>query len=202
MRKIGYARVSSSHQDLERQLGALRAERVHAIFREKASAKSIKGRPELEKAIDELGSGDVLVLAEWDRSTRSMFDGITCTSQGDRACRSAELGRWVAKRLPRLPRSPNRSAQIRKIGVAGLNLGCAITPPLDGNSAGAHPIAPGIEQAAARGGYPYHEGTAGRYSCPGDSARHDNARRIRSAPAARSTRPRGSPWTSTPPSPP
>src|SRR5262249_26531917 len=71
--------------------------------------------------------------------------------------------------------------------------GCAITPPLDGNSAGAHPIAPGIEQAAARGGYPYHEGTAGRYPCPGDSARHDNARRIRSAPAAGSARPRGSP---------
>src|SRR5262245_5623164 len=37
--------------------------------------------------------------------------------------------------------------------------------------------------------------------CPGDSARHDNVRRIRSAPAAASTRPRGSLWTSTPPSP-
>lgn len=34
------------------------------------------GRPELEKAIDALGTGDVLVLAEWDRATRSMFDGI------------------------------------------------------------------------------------------------------------------------------
>src|SRR5262245_15797355 len=65
------------------------------------------------------------------------------TSQGDRACRSAELGRRVAKRLPRLHRSPNRTAQIRKIRVAGLNLGRAITLPLDGNSAGAHPIARG-----------------------------------------------------------
>ena len=36
---------------------------------------------------------------------------------------------------------------------------------------------------------------------PDDSARHDNARRILSAPAAGSTRPRGSPWTGTPPSP-
>jgi hypothetical protein len=33
-------------------------------------------RPELEKAIEALGSGDVLVLAEWDRATRSMLDGI------------------------------------------------------------------------------------------------------------------------------
>jgi DNA invertase Pin-like site-specific DNA recombinase len=46
------------------------------IFREKASGKAPNGRPELEKAIDELGTGDVPVLAEWDRATRSMFGGI------------------------------------------------------------------------------------------------------------------------------
>jgi DNA invertase Pin-like site-specific DNA recombinase len=28
------------------------------------------------KAIDALGTGDVLVLAEWDRATRSMLDGV------------------------------------------------------------------------------------------------------------------------------
>jgi hypothetical protein len=33
------------------------------IFREKASAKDIKNRPQLAKALDELGTGDVLVLA-------------------------------------------------------------------------------------------------------------------------------------------
>ena len=76
MRKIGYARVSGQHQNLDRQLGALRAERCHKIFREKASGKSTRGRPELDKAIDELGKGDVLVVAEWDRATRSMMDGV------------------------------------------------------------------------------------------------------------------------------
>ncbi len=76
MLKIGYARVSSSTQNLDRQLGALRAERCHEIFREKASAKTVKGRPELEKAIDVLGKGDVLIVAEWDRATRSMMDGV------------------------------------------------------------------------------------------------------------------------------
>ena len=35
-----------------------------------------KNRPELERAIDALGIGDILVVAEWDRATRSMFDGI------------------------------------------------------------------------------------------------------------------------------
>ncbi len=74
---IGYARVSTKGQNLDRQIGALNAARVDKIFREKESAKSVKGRPELEKAIDALGAEDVLVIAEWDRATRSMMDGIT-----------------------------------------------------------------------------------------------------------------------------
>ena len=76
MRKIGYARVSSSTQNLDRQIGALRAERCHEVYREKASGKAIKGRPQLEKAIDALRRDDVLVVAEWDRATRSMMDGV------------------------------------------------------------------------------------------------------------------------------
>src|SRR5262245_34896563 len=56
VRKVGYCRVSSTHQNLDRQIGALRAERVEVIYREKASDKSVKRRPELERAIDELGT--------------------------------------------------------------------------------------------------------------------------------------------------
>jgi DNA invertase Pin-like site-specific DNA recombinase len=74
---IGYARVSTIHQNLDRQLGSLRAAGCEVVFAEKASGKDVKGRPELERAIDALGNGDVLVLAEWDRATRSMHDGIT-----------------------------------------------------------------------------------------------------------------------------
>src|SRR5215510_3173649 len=97
---------------------------------------------------------------------------------------------------------PDLPSAARRTGVPGLNLGRrAITPPLDGNSAEAHPIAPDIERGAARGGYPYHGGTAGRYPCPGDCARHDNVRRIRSTLAAGSARRKGSAWASTPPSP-
>jgi DNA invertase Pin-like site-specific DNA recombinase len=55
----------------------LRAEGVDKIYREKATAKTLKGRPQLEKAIDALSHGDVFVIAEWDRATRSMMDGIT-----------------------------------------------------------------------------------------------------------------------------
>ncbi|MEL7547456.1 MAG: recombinase family protein [Pseudomonadota bacterium] len=74
---IGYARVSTQTQNLDRQIGALNAAGVDRIFGEKATAKTVKGRPQLEKAIDALGTGDVLVIAEWDRATRSMMDGIT-----------------------------------------------------------------------------------------------------------------------------
>src|SRR5215510_205263 len=48
--------------------------------------------------------------------------GSACTSQGDRAYRSAELRRRVAKRLPRLPRSPNRIAQNRSSGIEPLGV--------------------------------------------------------------------------------
>jgi DNA invertase Pin-like site-specific DNA recombinase len=76
MRKIGYARVSSVGQNLDRQIAALRAEGCADIYREKASGKDIRNRPQLEKAIDALATGDVLVVAEWDRATRSMLDGV------------------------------------------------------------------------------------------------------------------------------
>ena len=52
------------------------AEGCDEIYREKVSGKSIRNRPELEKAIDHLGTADTLVVAEWDRATRSMIDGI------------------------------------------------------------------------------------------------------------------------------
>ncbi len=76
MKRIGYARVSTPAQNLDRQIAALRSEGCDQIFREKASGKDIRNRPQLEKAIDELGTGDILVVAEWDRATRSMPDGV------------------------------------------------------------------------------------------------------------------------------
>jgi DNA invertase Pin-like site-specific DNA recombinase len=73
---IGYARVSATHQNLDRQLAMLKAEGCARIFKEKLSGREGVRRPQLDKAIEALGTGDVLVLAEWDRVTRSMLDGI------------------------------------------------------------------------------------------------------------------------------
>ena len=56
--QIGYARVSTHAQSLDRQIGALNVEGVDRIFREKATAKTLNGRPQLERVIDALGTGD------------------------------------------------------------------------------------------------------------------------------------------------
>jgi DNA invertase Pin-like site-specific DNA recombinase len=73
---VGYARVSTGRQDLTRQVRALKAARCAKIFTDTASGKSRVGRPNLAAALASLMPGDVLVLAEWDRCTRSMWDGL------------------------------------------------------------------------------------------------------------------------------
>ena len=73
---IGHARVSTQAQNLDRQLASLNAAGCTRIFAEKASGKSLHNRPELERAITALPTGGMLVIAEWDRATRSMLDGI------------------------------------------------------------------------------------------------------------------------------
>ena len=75
-RLIGYARVSTLQQDLARQTKALKRLGCSAIYSDKASGKSMAGRPQLARALDDLDAGDELVIAEWDRATRSMWDGL------------------------------------------------------------------------------------------------------------------------------
>ncbi len=75
-RLVGYARVSTQQQDLARQTKALKRLGRAVVYSDKASGKSMAGRPELARALDDLDTGDELVIAEWDRATRSMWDGL------------------------------------------------------------------------------------------------------------------------------
>lgn len=74
--KIGYARVSTKDQNLDRQIALLEKEGCDKIYSEKASGKNTYLRPKLQEALASLSEDDVLIVAEWDRATRSYEDGF------------------------------------------------------------------------------------------------------------------------------
>ena len=78
--KIGYARVSTKDQNLDRQIDRLKEAGCEKIFQDKMSGKS-KERLELHKCIDQLRKGDVLVVTELSRFARSMKDVVDMTVQ-------------------------------------------------------------------------------------------------------------------------
>src|SRR6201996_9531102 len=74
MTTIGYARVSTTDQNLEVQESALRAAGCDLIRSEKRSGTSTAGREELRTVLDFLRSGDVLMVTRIDRLARSVGD--------------------------------------------------------------------------------------------------------------------------------
>ena len=68
MAKIGYARVSSKEQNLDRQLEALQD--VSKVFSDKASGQSTE-RPQLQAMLTYLREGDIVVVTELDRLGRN-----------------------------------------------------------------------------------------------------------------------------------
>ena len=72
--KIGYARVSSTGQDLDVQLAALRAAGCDVIRSEKVSGTSTQGRGQLRTILDFIHAGDVLTVTRIDRLARSIGD--------------------------------------------------------------------------------------------------------------------------------
>jgi len=73
--KIGYSRVSTDEQSDNTQIDALEAAGCQRIFREKYGGRS-KSRPELERMIDILRDGDVIIVERLDRLGRSLKDLI------------------------------------------------------------------------------------------------------------------------------
>lgn len=71
---IAYCRVSSLDQSLEIQLDAVRAAGCETIFQEKVSGTTMQGRDELERALQYLRPGDILVVTRLDRLARSLGD--------------------------------------------------------------------------------------------------------------------------------
>jgi DNA invertase Pin-like site-specific DNA recombinase len=71
---IGYARVSTTDQDLSIQKATLKAAGCEVIRAEKRSGTTTKGRDELKTVLDFLRDGDVLMVTRIDRLARSIGD--------------------------------------------------------------------------------------------------------------------------------
>ena len=74
MPRYGYARVSTTDQDLSLQRAALERAGCTVIRAEKVSGTSTQGRQELRTLLDFLRPGDELVVTRVDRLARSIGD--------------------------------------------------------------------------------------------------------------------------------
>jgi DNA invertase Pin-like site-specific DNA recombinase len=74
MAVYGYARVSTTDQDLSIQEAALKAAGCAVVCSEKVSGTSRQGRTELDRLLQFIQPGDTLVVTRIDRLARSIGD--------------------------------------------------------------------------------------------------------------------------------
>jgi len=79
---VGYARVSDEQQSLDRQIDGLVSAGLDArnIYKEKITGTK-RERPELERMIKELKPGDIILVTELSRLSRSTKDLFFITEQ-------------------------------------------------------------------------------------------------------------------------
>ena len=77
---VGYARVSSIDQNLQRQLANLKAFGVEKIFTENRSGKSVENRPIFQEALNFVRMGDRFVVESIDRLGRNYDEIIETVS--------------------------------------------------------------------------------------------------------------------------
>lgn len=72
-RRLGYARVSTTHQNYDAQVAALEKAGCTYVFKEKESAKN-ENRYEYQRLLEEVKPGDTIVVNSLDRFVRSTRD--------------------------------------------------------------------------------------------------------------------------------
>ena len=83
MTRIGYARVSTTDQDLDIQITKLRAAGCGIVRSETGSGASREGRVELERVLQFVRKGDELVVHRLDRLGRSTRDVLNLVHELD-----------------------------------------------------------------------------------------------------------------------
>lgn len=79
---FGYARVSTNDQDAGPQVDALKEAGAKKIFTEKASGGRWD-RPELQRMLDQLREGDIVLVWKLDRLSRSLLDLLRVIAKFD-----------------------------------------------------------------------------------------------------------------------
>lgn len=72
--KIGYARTSTTDQNLDAQIKALNMAGCGMVRTEQKSGTTLVGRPELKTILDFIHPGETLVVTRIDRLARSLSD--------------------------------------------------------------------------------------------------------------------------------
>ncbi len=101
MKKVGYARVSTIDQNLDRQIIALQEAGCTQIFQEKITGTKVD-RPELKKLLAELQEGDTVIVKELTRVSRSTKDMLDLVQQiTDKGCYIKSLNEsWLDTSSP------------------------------------------------------------------------------------------------------
>jgi DNA invertase Pin-like site-specific DNA recombinase len=71
---LGHARVSTNEQDTAAQVSALKSAGCEKIFREKASGCRCDRPKLLRRLLDQLRTGDILIVSRLERLSRSLRD--------------------------------------------------------------------------------------------------------------------------------
>lgn len=77
---LGYARISTKDQSLNGQRDALGVAGAERIFADTVTGTA-RSRPELDRMLKELRSGDVVVVTKYDRLARSLKDLLEIVEQ-------------------------------------------------------------------------------------------------------------------------
>lgn len=132
--KIGYCRVSSQGQNVERQIVALKEQEVEKVFVEKISGKDAN-RPELKEMLNFIREGDTLIVESISRLARNTKDfleivtdlterGIEVVSLKESIDTSTAQGRFICTifgALYELERMSIKERQVEGIMIAQNN---------------------------------------------------------------------------------
>jgi len=101
---IGYCRVSTGKQaaSIEAQEAQLKKAGCEIVYKDENESGGKRSRPQLNKALEHIRKGDVLLVCKLDRLSRSMIDLLTISSRSMK--RAQRSGAWVKQsKLSPLP---------------------------------------------------------------------------------------------------